>query len=314
MDDAEKLTGIPERGRTDGIQEDSRPKAAFSRAHAPSPSIALMRKSVKKPDPSLKRQLKVYGAADGLHARSLVQASPTTLSSGRYRNGNTYKKSPHINHFSKRPINHQAEQLTLVKPSEAHAAIPLRPQPSPVQADIPKPADIFERAIEKASTFEQPPLKLSKKKRKALAIRWSTSAALVLVIFVGITHNMTSFKLQMASAKAGFTATIPRALPAGYSLSQLAYTRGNIGLSYRSNDGSSSYDIVQRSTSWTDHTLQTSFLDPSYPTYHTETAKGLTLHFFGNHNATWVNNGIWYTIESNGTLSEHQLIDMATST
>lgn len=293
-----------------------RMRAAFSHAHTPSKSVALMRRSVKKPNPTLKRQLRVSSATDNLLERSIVRNQRRQMVNKRGRVLDKYQKSPHIDHFAKTAGSTFTSSATTADQhnrGQLRQIATIRETVNQHQHVTPT-LDIFERAIERASVIEQPPLKLPRKKRRQIAVRWTATAVLVLILAVGLSHNMTSFKLQMASAKAGFTPSVPKVMPSGYSLSQLAYTQGDIGLSFRNPSNGATYNIIQKASNWNDSALRTSFLNPSFPEYQTEYADGLKVYFFGNHNATWVDNGIWYTIESNGVLSVNQLLQMATST
>jgi len=59
--------------------------------------------------------------------------------------------------------------------------------------------------------------------------------------------------------------------------------------------------------------LLSNFITPSYPQHQTVQASGLTIYLYNDHSATWVNGGIWYVVQSDGSLNDRQLIDLATS-
>lgn len=117
----------------------------------------------------------------------------------------------------------------------------------------------------------------------------------------------------MASAKAGFSASLPQYRPAGYNMSQLDYGDGVIAAQFRDKDNGSRYTITQKPSSWDSATLRDSFVAPADARYRTVEAAGRTVYFYGEHNATWINGGVWYQVQTDGSLSDSQMVELATS-
>jgi hypothetical protein len=291
-------------------------KAAFAHRHAPDRSKTLVRRAVKKPGPSLKRTIHAYGAAD----RSLTPSREVELITELIKHKPLVpkvqvKKSPLISHFSSnapmRGARIEARQYAPdeLKFPEVHHTPPQAPRHKNRTT-----SDILERAMQQAVSHEQPPHPLPKTRRRKLAKTWVASALVVLVFAVGVSQNMTNIKLQMASAKAGFTPTLPKIMPSGYSMDDLEYSNGVVATRYHSNSSSNSYDIIQRTSGWDSQTLKVSFVEQNDSHFETVASGGLTVYIYGDHNATWVSNGIWYNIQSFGALSDHELVSMATST
>ena len=56
-----------------------------------------------------------------------------------------------------------------------------------------------------------------------------------------------------------------------------------------------------------------SFVAPTDPNYQVVVGGGRTVYLYGSRNATWVNNGLWYVLQGNDSLSNQQLVQLATS-
>ncbi|HXR49659.1 MAG TPA: hypothetical protein VN778_01380, partial [Verrucomicrobiae bacterium] len=125
--------------------------------------------------------------------------------------------------------------------------------------------------------------------------------------------NLTSIQLQVASSKAGFTANLPSYQPIGYSFAHLNYSPGNVAMQFQSNSDSRAYAISEKLSAWDSQTLRSDFVAGIGQDYQTVQTAGHTLYVYGKNNATWVNSGIWYQIKSDGALSVHQLVELASS-
>jgi hypothetical protein len=117
----------------------------------------------------------------------------------------------------------------------------------------------------------------------------------------------------MASAKAGFSVSRPGYLPAGYSLADLKYAQGAAALSFHSNSDDRRYTLSQHTSSWDSQALAGTFVSRQDPSYQTVQSGGRTIFVYGNGNATWVSDGVWYVLQSDGSLSRQDLISLAAS-
>ena len=143
--------------------------------------------------------------------------------------------------------------------------------------------------------------------------RFSLVAVPILVIglFVYGVANISTLELKVASAKAGFNTTVPSYRPAGYSLNQISYKTGIFASEY--NNSAGSYIITQKSTSWNTQSLLNNYISVLMTHYSEVHVGNKTIYLYGDGNATWVQNGIWYQINTDGLLNETQLIDIANS-
>ena len=82
---------------------------------------------------------------------------------------------------------------------------------------------------------------------------------------------------------------------------------------FHSNSDGRGYTITQKRSSLDSGSLRDGFVAPTDAHYQEAEAGGLTIYLYGNRNATWVNGGIWYVVQANGSFSDRQLIELATS-
>lgn len=292
--------------------------------HSPKASRTLMRQAVKKPDPSLKRHLKVQGHTDTLAQPPLAIVAPAhsvqQLDAKRLQKASQVAKSRLISHFLP-PAASTASRPAALAPAQSHpeASLPVAVKALAGQDHSAKlgkrpktTADILARAIEQATSHEElPPPRHSRAKRN-VAIGGVVGLS-VLLLGVIVTQNLSNVRLQMASARAGFSASLPDYHPAGYSLGQLDYSDGVVAANFHSNSDGQLYSITQKRSAWDSATLLNTFVAPADPNYQTTEAAGRTIYIYGDANATWVNGGVWYVIQSNGSLNDRQLVDLATS-
>jgi hypothetical protein len=294
----------------------SKPK--HKKPHAPQPATTLMRHAVAKPKASLKHRVKAVGHLDHTPTATALMTKPSahTLDSQRLRHAKQVAKSPAISRFGK---------ILPSVPSGASLPMsqPLSIQPRPANKKPLRPptttAELLQRALEGATSHQQPrqkhlPARLAKRvaERRITSISIMAASTAVLIGFV-LYANLTAIQLQMASSKAGFTANLPGYQPVGYRFAHLNYSPGNVAMRFQSNSDSRTYAISEKLSAWDSQTLRSDFVAGLGQDYQTVETAGHTLYVYGHNNATWVNSGIWYQIKSDGALSVHQLVQLASS-
>ena len=154
--------------------------------------------------------------------------------------------------------------------------------------------------------------KLGLGKRAASLTAFGIMVALVGGVFAY--QNIPNLTVRYASTQAGIHATLPTYQPSGFTINNhVAYSPGVISVAYKANADSRAYVVTQKSTNWNsdalkEHIMGTSGVIPqSYPD------SGRTIYLHDNHEADWVNNGVWYSITGNSDLNTDQLIKIATS-
>jgi hypothetical protein len=285
--------------------------------HTPQASQTLMRRSVQKPSQA-HLHLHAQTPADQLSARPkhvvATKLSQQAIDPKRQKRAQRTGKSSLVRRFSAVTSfsANTPEIIALSRPVAQHAGA----QPA---AGAQPSLDMFQKALAAATAHQQPfftPPKQSRS-RRALGSRAISlaSAALAVVLLAGFVtyQNLPNIKLQLASSRVGFAASLPSYRPAGFAVGKLSYDVGNIAINYHSNSDTRAYTLTEKASNWDSQTLHDVYVVTSAgQSYQTVQASGRTIYLFAN-NATWVNNGVWYEIQNNGDLSRKQLIDLASS-
>jgi hypothetical protein len=227
------------------------------------------------------------------------------------------------------PASPQPELQPLQQPSKRQLAANRRPYAQPLQApthsqvatyDEQLERDLFEQALAEATSHEEPApdesvsqsvKRKGSRARKVMTVLASLSVFVVLCGFVAY-QNRQQIQLQMASAKAGFAASLPLYMPQGYQTSKMTYTSGSVAASFQA-PGKKPFLIVQKKSNWDSQTLLDSFVAISNQDYRGFQSNGRTVYVIGKGQATWVNGGIWYQIKEANDLNDEQLVKIATS-
>lgn len=152
-----------------------------------------------------------------------------------------------------------------------------------------------------------------KKRSRIGAMLSAIFAVLILAGFLGY-QNLPYFNLKVAASRAGIQAKLPGYNPTGFSFGNLAYTTGNVTVNYFSDqDPNRSFNVSQKASEWNSKTLLDNFVASASTSYQTVERAGRTIYLYGNNTATWVDNGIWYTVDGRQNLSHTQLLDVALS-
>ena len=142
------------------------------------------------------------------------------------------------------------------------------------------------------------------------------AASMSVLLIVGyVTYlNIPNFAMRVAASRSGFDATLPAYTPDGFSFDgPVAYNSGQVTVDFKSNTDDSTYEVVQRQSRWDSQALQENIVTEESDSYLTFEDKGLTIYVYNGTSATWVNKGIWYTIDGDTKLNTEQLLKIATS-
>jgi hypothetical protein len=262
-------------------------KTAISKAHAPAEVMA-------KPQSALVHKNSAYS----VDQRRLERATM----SGRHHA---------VKHFTNPAIH------------SVSAAVPvIAVQPAPLQLAAPQPQittrhhnDIFESAMAKATSHEQPAHKVRRRRSGKRRLVNSLAVVATFLVIGGFVAylNLPGIEMRVASVQAGFGASLPTYTPTGYALQGgVQHTGNTVLVSFRS--GSSHYRITQQTSDWDSQTLldDTLALNGQYQTVQ---KNGQTIYIYGGDgtNATWVNGGIRYNLSGNAELSQDEITSIATS-
>jgi hypothetical protein len=127
--------------------------------------------------------------------------------------------------------------------------------------------------------------------------------------------NYSNLAFKVASSKAGMSASMPGYVPAGFNLSgDIRTNPGTVSYSLVNSSANKNITISQTKTDWDSQALAENYVAPKSENYLALQAQGLTIYVLGNNQATWINKGTWYRIESTDkALTQDQIIKIATS-
>lgn len=140
--------------------------------------------------------------------------------------------------------------------------------------------------------------------------------ALAIIILTGYVAylNFPGISMKVASHRAGFAASLPRA-PAGYSLGgPIASSSGLVTVDFKSNTDQRHFTLKQQPSSWDSQALLENEITKNHSNYVTYQDRGLTIYVYDGSNAAWVNGGKLFTINSeNSQLTADQILSVAAS-
>lgn len=285
------------------------------KAHQPQRASTLMRRAVHKPGttpkPAIKTQTPHEIAAAPVAAitqkHSVAQINPI-----RVERAHQTPKHRAVHRF-----NHSAAQngpsMAVIQPhipSAAHTTAPIPYRSSPAPKPPRHSRDIFEEAIARAQSHEQPAPKAPKHRKKHGRLAGTLAGIAAFLVLGGFLAylNMPGIELRVASFQAGFTAQLPSYSPTGYKLANIENKHGIIGLSFRS--GESTYQITQQPSNWNSQTLRDDLIATA--DHEPVESHGRIIYIYGN-SASWVNSGVRYDITGNAHLTKADIVDIATS-
>jgi hypothetical protein len=287
----------------------------------------LIRSSVSKPARSLKSKLRVQHASlpATVAAQAIEQKFPVNeVNPKRLRRAEHVAKSELISKFApgQPEFNPIAAAAVRVQPFDA---------PAQVTATGEKSQELFESAIAAANSHEEryiSPRKLAKTARKEAKHAAKTTkrkprhhlasavAASFLVLAIGsfvALQNKSSITMRFADAKAGFHASVPGYQPQGYAVGDFSYSAGNVAMKYHDSNADRDYTIHQQTTKWNNDELLDNYVKANYGSYQVLQAGNQIIYVYGNNDASWIKDGVWYQVTSGGSLSSSQVISIATS-
>ncbi|MEO6513656.1 MAG: hypothetical protein ABIR37_03135 [Candidatus Saccharimonadales bacterium] len=334
---AKKAVAAPR--STGQVMDIRRAPAGHIKHHRPEPSKTLMRKVVKKPEPSLKRSMKTQPRTDILAktpAHLLVpKASLHHIDVTRLKRAEHVAKNNLVSRFGQvsTPVANHAGHAAHQMKHDVNAVIAgvsseissIQPVYAATANAIARPSmDIFEQALARANSHKETYIDPKKAHRAAKRtqrhltkrIARSGSIALAVVLVAGFIayQNTANLTMRVASSKAGFQANMPGFKPSGFAAAKFTYGKGFVAVNFHSNSDSRAFDLTQKVSNWDSEALLNEFVsDASGKSYQTLEASGRTIYTYGNNNATWVDHGVWFNVQSNGSLSTTQLVSLATS-
>lgn len=298
--------------------------------HKTEKSHTLMRTVVKKPT-ATKIHAKTSATTPlvsnerNTHPEALVEA----VKPGRVLRANAISQSSLISKFGAKAASIKTEVLPVRQaPSHATAAVPHSSQKMPTtqQSSTVAPQrarEPFQSALENATSHQQPKLKKVRTHHKIaqklhVSPRIVSAAGFTIVaLAVGgffAYQNLPELTMKIAATRAGLRASLPSYQPSGFSLAgPIQYAPGQVTINYKSHSDKRQFNVVQKNSSWNSETLLENFVTTTNQPYQTYQANGRTIYIYDGTKATWVDGGVWYSIDGEASLNSDQLLRIAGS-
>jgi len=291
---------------------------------APQKSQTLMRKSVQKPTPVI-HKVKAE--------KTVIHKSHLGTSVKRQQVASQIPKSQHVQKYGE--TTHRSSVIKTTNPQLVVKHEPkLTQQHTTTTTEQPKQHlqtakqttinQHLEKALAHATAHDQQPTIKHRKKRnkfikklgissRAAAMSSAVLAAALLGGFFAL-QNVPNLSMRLAASRAGFEASMPGYQPTGFSFKgPINYSPGQVTISYKSNTDNRAYDVKQQASNWNSDALLSNYIVAENKQYQTYLDRGRTLYIYDGSNATWVDNGVWYQIEGESSMTTDQLIRIAAS-
>ncbi len=295
-------------------------KPAKSVSKQPEPAKTLMRTAVSKPAKPSRLLSRASSPLDIISSNdTMIKKSPMVsgVDIKRIKRARTFQLSNQISRFGATVVSN-TKSSNLYR-QIAEASKPMNGIPAKQSQDKP---DVWEQAVKRATSHEQP--RLTKKELKALhgprprkhrLAKYTATGLIGLTILAyGVYALMPTVMTKIASVDAGFAASLPGYNPAGFRLASINYKPGQVAFNYKSNIDSRNFRITESSSTWDSATLVSSVIKPvEGKNYKTLLVSGMSIYIYGNNQASWVSNGIWFQVSGNNSLSTNQIVQLATT-
>jgi len=310
-------------GVVDGIRRRKPHHVAKNAAKTLQKPKTLMRNSVNKPNKTKKaptpRKRSVehhnlgVSAKRAQHAQSVHKNTAIKKYAAVSADSTVVKKHAPLN-VRKKPALKATKQKTVARPTDNKTVTHKRSKAT---------SALIEAALAKSTSHEQPEHKVKKRKNriihkfgistKAAGLSSAILAGVLLGGFFAI-NNVPNLSMKVAATRAGVDASIPGYRPSGFSFrGPIDYTTGRVTVSFKSNSDSRQYDLTEQNSNWNSEALLSNYIIAQSKQYQTFLDHGRTLFIYDGSNATWVDNGIWYQIEGQSSLTTDQLIRISSS-
>lgn len=298
------------------VGAEGRKVAASAHSHAPQHTQTLMRAALKKPTATHQHAVTSHGRTDKPVKQPRANLTPklsfTGIDAKRLNHAKAIPKSSLISHFSDKSLTDSPATPPVPIPTSLKSN-----KVSPGLSQAPK-TDFLQAAINRSTSHLQPPHKPRPSKRARLVKRIGGVSGMILsvLILVGIVgyQNLTNLQLHLASSRAGFAASLPAYRAAGFNLDNISSTPGEVVAKFINNRSAGhNFVITEKPSGWDSASLRDTYVAPIDKHYRTVEANGRTIYLYDRNNATWVSGEVWYVVTGDGSLSDQQLIDLASS-
>lgn len=296
------------------------PAASLPSHRTPQKSQTLRRQAVKKPSYDLKPKIVVTTPSEltakpkaALTTKLEKKLSVTHVQPARLLHAKNVHRSHHIQRFSR-------SDRTPAKQTMHHLELPIAPSAAqPIihaQAKVSNKSTaekLFEAALANATTHEQKH-QSHKKHTKKHRIRGALAGIAAFAVIGGFLAYLMlpGFELQVASIRAGFHATTPSYTPGDQAYNRDISAEPN-KISFTFSSGQNSYRISQTPSNINSSELaQKLYTERGMSPDETIQSRGRTIYLYPD-GATWVSNGIEYSLSNNAHLDPTAIAAIAAS-
>jgi hypothetical protein len=236
-------------------------------------------------------------------------------------NLDTTPKSAMVNRF-----NDSAEFVPVAAAKPASDDKPHHEQAPVVQPpETVSSHSVVNEAYHKANSHKEkfePKVHRPKKSRRRGWLKPLIITAVVAVILAGLAtggwfiyQKSAVVDGRLAAWRAGFSVEVPAYTPAGFIFrAPIFYAHHQAIITYRGIGNSQYYKLEEVVSNWSTQTLLTKEVTNNNLSYQTFQAGGLYIYVYDSGNATWVSQGVWYTISGHNNISAKKLAEIAAST
>lgn len=286
-----------------------------------------MRHAVEKPGtapkPTVKQQYPLVTA--NKTTAIAPKRSAASVDEHRLKRAQAVHKSHHIGRFGAAagaPVRPKVQPVAIAAAPahdtapRTHATTHSKPAAHAPSTPQQTKTNIFEQAIANATSHEQPAHHSSRRKRsgkrRLLNVSAGLAAFLLIGGFIGF-MNKSAIELQLASARAGFQASVPDYQPANFQRQGLNAEKGKVAISFVSPGDNSNFTLTQESSNWDSQTLFDSVVASANTSYQTVQSNGRIIYIYGEDQAAWVDGGILYRVSGTAKLNSDQIVSLASS-
>lgn len=261
--------------------------------HRTQKSNTLARSPLHKPHRTIRRE------TEDSH-----KSAPISAAQEREGRAKSIQRSPSVAKFS--------HHVSKIEKRYDHLPVAQAPYVDEPKRQVTKSEEAFNKALADADSHNQTHKRVKHKNKrgfvKPLAI---TASAILLLGFFGY-QNLPNLNVRIASSRAGFSAKSPGYTPNGFSTGRINYETGKVVINFKSNSNQNTYSLTEKVSGWNSEALMHNYLIGNNHEHQTQQVKGKTIYLYDGSNATWVNGGVWFNIQSE-YLTNDQLIRIASS-
>lgn len=184
--------------------------------------------------------------------------------------------------------------------------------PAAATEPLPEPTSpALQYALDNAAKIPSPELTQNSKQLPSLASAAAAVAAVAIIGGLVWMQNSPKLAFRTAASQAGVQASLPTYVPSSYrQVGPAQASPGQLVLTFQSNNKDGELQIIQRRTAWDTNSLRENYVGRQSDDYTAVQGQGLTIYLFGDR-ASWVNHGVWYTVEGASKLSREQVLKVA---